>query len=108
MDDYYVMGSDSRPVTTRSPGAQVWCDRRLRWAYGFTFEESVLCYLMAAAHEPGCAMAHGGIASASGACYNRKWEDFTAAELPQTVATTRQATEAALGCLDGATPVERA
>ncbi len=108
MEDYYDLGSYSRPVTTRSPEAQVWCDRGLRWYYGFNLEESVRCYRMAAALDSRCAMAHWGIASASGAYYNRKWEDFTEAELPETLATTRRATEAALACVDRATPVERA
>ncbi len=108
MEDYYDLGSYSRPVTTCSPEAQVWCDRGLRWYYGFNREESVRCYRLAAARDSRCAMAHWGIASASGAYYNRKWEDFTAAELPETLATTRRATEAALACVDRATPVERA
>src|SRR4051794_14809072 len=108
MDDYYDLGSYSRPVTTSSPEAQVWCDRGLRWYYGFNLEESVRCYRLAAELDPRCAMAHWGIASASGAYYNRKWEDFTAAELPETLATTRRATEAALSCVDRATPVEQA
>jgi tetratricopeptide (TPR) repeat protein len=108
MDDYYDLGPYSRPVTTSSPEAQVWCDRGLRWYYGFNQEESIRCYRTATAHDPGCAMAYWGIASASGAYYNRRWEDFTAAELPGTLATTRRATEAALACMDRATPVERA
>lgn len=60
MDAYYDLGSYSRPVTTSSPEAQVWCDRGLRWYYGFNLEESVRCYRMAAELDSRCAMAHWG------------------------------------------------
>ena len=41
MDDYYDLGSYSRPITTTSPEAQLWFDRGLVWAYGYHHEEAV-------------------------------------------------------------------
>jgi len=35
MGEYFDLGDYSRPVTTSSPGAQLWFDRGLVWAYGF-------------------------------------------------------------------------
>lgn len=106
MSDYYDLGTYSRPVTTNSVAAQVWFDRGLLWCYGFNHEESVRCFRTAVEHDPACAMAYWGIAAASGSNYNKRWEDFAAAELPEAVAVARRATEAALARLDGATPVE--
>jgi tetratricopeptide (TPR) repeat protein len=108
MSDYYDLGTFSRPVTTNSPAAQVWFDRGLLWCYGFNHEEAVRCFRKAAEDDPGCAMAHWGIASASGPNYNKRWEDFAEAELHEAVATTRRATKAALAHMDSATPVEQA
>jgi hypothetical protein len=108
MRDYYDLGTYSRPVTTNSSEAQVWFDRGLLWCYGFNHEEAVRCFRKAAERDRDCAMAYWGIAYASGPNYNKRWEDFAAAELQEAVAVTRRATEAALALLDGATPVEQA
>jgi tetratricopeptide (TPR) repeat protein len=108
MHDYFDLGTFGRPVTTNSWEAQVWFNRGLLWRYAFNYEESVRCFRAAATHDPGCAMAYWGIAHASGPFYNKPWEDFSDAELTETVATTRHATEAALARMDGATPVEQA
>jgi len=108
MRDYYNLGTYSRPVTTNSPRAQLWFDRGLLWCYGYNHEEAVRCFRTATAHDNGCAMAYWGIAHASGSNYNKRWEAFAAEELREALAVARQATEAALVCLDRATPVERA
>jgi hypothetical protein len=108
MRDYYDLGTYSRPVTTNSLEAQVWFDRGLLWCYGFNHEESVRCFLKAAEHDRGCAMAYWGIAYASGPNYNKRWEDFAEEELKEAVAVARRAMEAALARMDGATPVEQA
>jgi len=108
MSDYYDLGTYSRPVTTRSPEAQVWFDRGLMWCYAYNHAESVSCFRKAAELDPNCAMAYWGIAYASGCNYNKKWEAFAPDELQQAVATARVATETALAHLDDASPVEQA
>jgi tetratricopeptide (TPR) repeat protein len=108
VNDYYDLGSYSRPVTTTSSEAQLWFDRGLMWCYGYNHEESVRCFAKAAEFDPACAMAYWGIGYASGCNYNKPWEAFGEDELKQAVADSRAATEAALARLDGATPVERA
>jgi tetratricopeptide (TPR) repeat protein len=108
MSDYYNLGTYRRPVTTNSPLAQLWFDRGLLWCYGYNHEEAVRCFRTATAYDTGCAMAYWGIAHASGSNYNKRWEAFAAEELREALAVARQATEAALGCLDRATPVEQA
>jgi hypothetical protein len=108
MRDYYNLGTYRRPVTTNSPRAQRWFDRGLLWCYGYNHEEAVRCFRTATAYDNGCAMAYWGIAHASGSNYNKRWEAFAAEELREALAVARQATEAALVCLDRATPVEQA
>jgi tetratricopeptide (TPR) repeat protein len=108
MNDYYDLGSYTRPVTTDSAEAQRWFDRGLMWCYSYNHEESVRCFQRAAEHDPDCAMAWWGIAYAGGCNYNKPWEDFEEAELIRAVAEARAATEEALARADGASPVERA
>jgi hypothetical protein len=108
MNDYYDLGTYSRPVTTHSSEAQVWFDRGLLWCYGYNHEESVRCFRTAAEHDRGCAMAYWGIAYASGSNYNKRWEAFAPEELRQAIAEAHRATEAALAHMDGAMPVEQA
>ncbi|MFI9155286.1 tetratricopeptide repeat protein [Streptomyces sp. NPDC053367] len=106
--DYYDLGTHTRPVTTSSPTAQTWFDRGLVWTYGFHHEEAVSCFEAAAAADPGCAMAHWGIAYALGPNYNKPWEFFDDQELARTVERTHAAVERAHQLASGATPVERA
>jgi tetratricopeptide (TPR) repeat protein len=108
MNDYYDLGSYSRPVTTKSPEAQLWFDRGLMWCYAYNHEESVRCFVRAAELDPDCAMAYWGIGYASGCNYNKPWEAFGEDELVQAVADARAAAESALARLDGATLAEQA
>jgi tetratricopeptide (TPR) repeat protein len=86
VDDYFDLGTYSHPITTTSPQAQVWFDRGLLWCYGFHHEEAVRCFKNALEHDPGCAMAHWGVAYASGPFYNKPWEWFERNELAETEA----------------------
>jgi tetratricopeptide (TPR) repeat protein len=104
----YDLGAHRRPVTTVSPAAQLWFDRGLVWTYAFHHEEAVACFEAAAAADPGCAMAHWGVAYALGPNYNKPWEAFDPAELDRTVDRTHAAVERAHRASAGATPVERA
>ena len=108
MDDYYDLGTHTRPVTTDSADAQLWFDRGLIWCYSYNHEESVRCFQRAAEFDPGCAMAYWGVAYAGGSNYNKAWEDFEEVELKRAVADTRAATEEALSRMDGASAVEQA
>ncbi|MEL6531648.1 MAG: hypothetical protein AAFQ06_01280 [Pseudomonadota bacterium] len=109
MTDYpYDLGHHSWPVSTSSPEAQTWFDRGLAWVYGFNHEEAVICFQRASAADPSLAMAYWGIAYATGPNYNMPWELFDKASQATALATARQATEAALALIEGASPLERA
>ena len=71
---YYDLGTYSRPITTTSPEAQIWFDRGLTWVFAFNHEEAIKCFQKALEHDPDCAMAHWGVAYASGPNYNLPWE----------------------------------
>jgi tetratricopeptide (TPR) repeat protein len=106
--DRYDLGSHSRPVTTVSAEAQRWFDQGLVWCYGFNHEAAIACFEQALAADPGCAMAHWGIAYAAGPNYNMPWEVFDDAGRAAALARSRAATEAALALADRVTPAERA
>jgi tetratricopeptide (TPR) repeat protein len=108
MNDYFDLGSYSRPVTTHSQEAQLWFDYGLLWCYSYNHEESVRCFRKAAEFDADCAMAYWGIAYASGSNYNKPWEAFEADELKQAVVYCRRSTEKALALLHVASPVEQA
>ena len=108
MAGYYDLGRYGRLVTTESPDAQRWFDRGLVWCYGFHHEEAVRCFERAIDADPGCAMAHWGIAYALGPNYNKPWEAFDAAELTAGVARAHAAVRSAAEHAEGASPVERA
>ncbi|WP_031487226.1 hypothetical protein [Streptomyces bicolor] len=106
--EYYDLGTHTRSVTTSSPQAQLWFDRGLAWTYAFHHEEAVACFEAAAAADPDCAMAHWGIAYASGPNYNKPWEFFDDRDLVRTVDRTHAAVELAHEKAATATPVEQA
>ncbi|TMQ90644.1 tetratricopeptide repeat protein [Actinomadura soli] len=108
MDDYYELGSHTFPVTAASPEAQIWFDRGLIWRYAFNHEEALRCFEKAVERDPGCAMAHWGIAYASGPYYNKPWDDFTPAEAAESLADARQAIAAAIALTGSVTPLESA
>jgi tetratricopeptide (TPR) repeat protein len=75
-DVYYDLGDYTRPVSTTSPGAQIWFDRGLVWAYAFNHEESVTCFERAIAEDPNLWAGHWGIAYSVGPNYNKGWDAF--------------------------------
>jgi tetratricopeptide (TPR) repeat protein len=107
MGDYFDLGGYERRVTTSSRQAQVWFTRGLVWAYGFNHEEAAACFEQAIEADPGCAMAHWGLAYALGPNYNKPWEAFDPADLSSSLARAFAAANTAVRAA-GATPVERA
>jgi tetratricopeptide (TPR) repeat protein len=108
MDPYFDLGSYSFAVTTSSTEAQIWFDRGLIWTYGYHHEEAIACFRRAIQADPACAMAHWGVAYASGPNYNYPW----ALQDDQTRSTAlAQATDAmrtALALTDRVSPLEAA
>jgi tetratricopeptide (TPR) repeat protein len=107
MSDYFDLGGYERRVTTASAQARVWFSRGLVWAYGFNHEEAAACFERAIEADPGCALAHWGLAYALGPNYNKPWEAFDPADLSSSLARGSAAATAAIGAA-GAAPVERA
>jgi tetratricopeptide (TPR) repeat protein len=105
---YFDLGQYRRSVVTAGPEARVWFDRGLTWLYGFNHEEAIVCFDKAVAADPGCVLAHWGIAHAIGPNYNKMWEVFTPDEKVAALARAHRALNAAKAGLAGATPAERA
>ncbi|MEM8789873.1 MAG: hypothetical protein AAGE76_16595 [Pseudomonadota bacterium] len=103
----FDLGRYTRGITGNA-AAQTWFDRGLVWTYGYCHEEAVRCFQRAAEADPACAMAHWGVAYASGPNYNLPWHLFDARMKAEGLARAYDATEAALALVDTATPAEAA
>jgi tetratricopeptide (TPR) repeat protein len=78
---YEGLGNHSHRITTRSPAAQQYFDQGLRLLYGFNHGAAIRSFQEAARFDPTCAMAHWGIALASGPHINFPLVPPPAAEL---------------------------
>jgi tetratricopeptide (TPR) repeat protein len=97
------LGSYSRPVTTLSPKAQRYFNQGLGFLHGFNHGAAIRSFQEAARIEPTCAMAHWGVAMASGPHINfplvpppaaeRAWKEL---ELAQRYAEKASPVERAL------------
>src|SRR5271156_252112 len=96
MSDYFDLGTYARDVTTSSAHARLWFSRGLVWAYAFNHEEAVACFERAIQADPGCALAHWGLAYALGPNYNKPWEAFDQADLSASVSRAFTASRAAI------------
>ena len=105
---YYDLGSYSRPITTTSPEAQLWFDRGLIWVYAYNHEEGVKCFRKALEHDPRCAMAHWGLAYASGPNYHLPWHLLDPPGKLRALTASYDATQEALAGAGHATPLEQA
>jgi len=86
---YSGLGSHTRKITTTSPEAQRYFDQGLAWFHGFHHGAALRSFQEAARLDPSCAMAHWGIALASGPHINvpmvpppaaeRAWQAITLA-----------------------------
>lgn len=108
MDYGYDLGNYGRVVTTASAQAQRWFDRGLNWVFGFNHAEAVVCFERALAADPACALAHWGIAYATGPNYNMPWALYDAAGKAAALRRAHAATQAALALVDSITPPEQA
>jgi tetratricopeptide (TPR) repeat protein len=108
MSEYFDLGGYARPVTTTSAQAQTWFTRGLVWAYAFNHEEAAACFERAAEADPGCAMAHWGLAYALGPNYNKPWEAFGPGEAPAAISRAAAALAAAASPGREASGAERA
>jgi len=97
-----TLGSHSHKITTTSPEAQRYFDQGLRFVYGFNHGAAIRSYQEAARLDPQCAMAHWGIALASGPHIN-----FPAVP-PPAAALAWQELQLAEQAAATATPVEQA
>ncbi len=99
---YQGLGSYSRKITTDSPEAQRYFDQGLAFLHGFNHSAAIRAFEQAAKLDPECAMAHWGIALASGPHINLPIVPPPAAELAwkEILLAKKHA--------DKASPVERA
>ena len=65
------LGTHSRKVTTTNPAAQKYFDQGLAFLFAFNHDEAIRAFKYAAELDPDCAMAHWGVAIASGPHYNK-------------------------------------
>jgi tetratricopeptide (TPR) repeat protein len=77
----FDLGTHSYAVTTSNADAQQWFDLGLNWCFGFNHGEAAKCFERCLKQDPECAMAHWGIAYASGPFYNYPWRHFGPDEL---------------------------
>jgi tetratricopeptide (TPR) repeat protein len=106
--EYYDLGTYGRAITTQSEDAQRWFDRGLNWVFAFNHGEAVACFGKALDADPSCAMAHWGVAYATGPNYNLPWQRYDPDGRAQALAGAYDATELALSHAEGVTPVEQA
>lgn len=106
--DYYNIDVYERLVSTTSSDAQLWFNRGLIWTNAYFHDEAVACFHRSIEADPECAMAHWGVAYASGPNYNMPWERRDAAMRKKTAETCHAATQTALALIEKVTPFERA
>ena len=106
--EYYDLGAYGRAITTESDDVQRWFDRGLNWLFAYNHGEAVECFRKALAVEPGCAMAHWGVAYAIGPNYNLPWDRYDPEGRAQALAGAYDATQLAMAHAEHVTPVEQA
>ncbi|PKS08569.1 hypothetical protein jhhlp_004955 [Lomentospora prolificans] len=106
--DYYDLGSHTRPITTKSHDAQVWFNRGLVWAYSFNHRESAACFEQVIAHDPTCAIGYWGVAFALGPNYNKGWRIFDPKDLTTSIRKCHAMARKAKEYAKSASPAEQA
>lgn len=108
IDNYFDLGTYSRPITTNSAEAQRWFDRGLNWCYAFHHAEAVRCFQKVVALDPDCAMGYWGIAYATGPYYNITWLEMPESGRIEALVITHENARHAQRLAAQATPVEQA
>jgi tetratricopeptide (TPR) repeat protein len=103
----FDLGAFRRRTSTPSPEAQRWFDRGLVWSYAFNHEEAIRCFERAATADVRFALAHWGIAYASGPNYNKQWDAFDEVDLRDSLQRAHEAAQRALELSKAAPDVER-
>jgi tetratricopeptide (TPR) repeat protein len=106
--DYYDLGAFTRPITAATPKAQTWFDRGLNWLYAYNHGEAIACFQKAIDSDPACAMAHWGVAYATGPNYNLPWHLYDPAGRAKALGAAFDAMKLALSHMDGVSAVEQA
>ncbi|MEM9043967.1 MAG: hypothetical protein AAGC81_04675 [Pseudomonadota bacterium] len=104
----FDLGPYSRPITTTSERTKAEFDQGLKWMFCFNHGEAVACFTRAIGHDPDCAMAHWGVAYASGPNYNLPWHLYDPKGKQKALSTAYDAMQDALKRVDGLTEIERA
>ncbi len=105
--DRFDLGAYRRPISTPSAQTQRWFDIGLNWCYGFNHDEGIKCFEKALETDPGCAMAHWGIAYAAGPFYNLTWKEHGKEEADHAARRCFQHVRMALDRAASASAVER-
>ena len=105
--DRFNLGAHTRKIRTASAEAQRWFDLGLNWCFGFNQEEGVKCFRRSLEFDPGCVMAHWGIAYGSGPFYNLPWRDYGKAEADRFAKTAFEHLQVALKLSEGREDAER-
>jgi len=103
---YFDLGRHTRSVSTSSTEAQHWFDLGLNWCFGFNHEEGVKCFQKALAADPGCVMAHWGVAYGLSPFYNLAWRELGEREAAAAIALARDHLGHALALATQATTLE--
>lgn len=72
----FDLGTYARDLTAANAEAKRRFNQGLNWLFGFNHEAAVVEFEAAIALDPGCGLAHWGIAHAIGPNYNKPWEFF--------------------------------
>lgn len=109
-EEYYDLGSFSRPISTKSHEAQIWFNRGLIWSDSFNQDEACRCFEQAIAHDPRYAMAFWGLAYVTGPNYNKSRAMFDPNDLKDSLRKCHHTSQKAhqLAQTEIVTPVEKA
>ncbi|KAF2433746.1 TPR domain protein [Tothia fuscella] len=107
-EEYFDLGTYTRPISTTNKDAQIWFDRGLIWTYGFNHEEAAECFKKSIHHDTACAVAYWGLAFTLGPNYNKPWDFFDDDELERTLKKVSEVARQAEKISGTASPMEQA
>jgi tetratricopeptide (TPR) repeat protein len=108
MTAHFDLGTYARSITTSSDTARACFDWGLLWVYGYNHEAAMEEFEAAIEADPGCGLAHWGLAYAVGPNYNKPWFFFPPEEKVETLDRAHAALDAAKALRDSLAPVENA